>query len=116
MRTTTGIFETEAWYMTPSARSISQKDITTWRQLLVRHGSAFLAWLLASGREYAAIDRISKNLSDFLIRGIGSDSIECRDIALEFWNRIPDVLACCNVPTTFEKPFAAETLCVRPSA
>ena len=40
-----------------------------------------------------------------LLRGAEGES---REAALEFWNRIPEVRACCDDPETFEKPFAAE--------
>lgn len=89
-------------------RSMAKQLATTWRRLLIEHGPAFLEWLATSGREEAALDRVSGCLSGFLISAIEQVTAEWPNAAVEFWNRIPDVRACCSTPQMFERSFAVE--------
>jgi hypothetical protein len=87
---------------------MAKQPTVTWRRLLIEHGPAFLRWLSTSGREEMALDRVSTCLSGFLIGAIEQVAAEWPNAAVEFWNRIPDVRACCSTPEIFEQPFAVE--------
>ncbi len=87
---------------------MAKQPTVTWRRLLIEHGPAFLEWLSTSRREEMALDRVSTCLSGFLISAIEQVAAEWPNAAVEFWNRIPNVRACCSTPEIFEQPFAVE--------
>ena len=84
------------------------KNINTWRQLLKKHRKSFLRWLSATRRAEATLDNIASQLTEFIVHQIDNVRHEWPLAPIEFWNRIPEVRACCSNPATFTKPFAVE--------
>jgi hypothetical protein len=80
---------------------------TTWRQILKKHQRDFRGWLRVN-RDDSALTVIASQLGDFIISRIDRVRHEWPEAATEFWNRIPDVRACCSDLETFKKPFSVE--------
>lgn len=75
----------------------------TWRRILKDHGSEFVNWLSVTQLRKKSFDVLAAKLEEFLKRRLINQA-DCK----MFWEQIPNVRTGCNIPETYEKPFAAD--------